>query len=229
MNSSDIKGVEFDGRNGLMMTLVGPRNSGKSTLMKNLVQNFFMKSKARGGVGIEEEYIYILCPTCQVTTDWDFLSSAKKIKNVSPQYATEMIQEQERLFEMYGEERVPQLLIIFDDCLDVDSSLIRFGSSIDALASRGRHYKINVMIASQRLKGVSITARNNSDYFIMFRPFAFREAEKFVQEFFSSRKRDAISDRIQSIWEEPYAFICIDNKCGAADKLKLRFGEAITL
>lgn len=188
---------------GFMMSLIGARRSGKSTLMKKLLNSKRMKKI------FNPKNIFIICPTLDLNDDYDEFPEARKYSKPDSSLIQDIMDEQLHNIKTYGKKRTPEVLIILDDC--ADSSIIRFGGIIDTLATRGRHFKINVMISSQRLSAVSRTARLNSDYFVIFSPYNFSEAEQFFEQYVAKQDRKVLIKKLQDIWDKPFSYVVVDN------------------
>lgn len=203
------------------MSFIGARRSGKSTLMKKLLKGE-MKGK------FKEENIFILCPTVDLNDDFDDFPKARKYVEPDPAVIQAIMDEQKHNIKTYGKKRTPEVLIIFDDC--ADNRIIAFGGILDTLATRGRHFKINVMVSSQRMSAISRTARLNSDYFIVFSPYNFSEAEQFFEQYIAKKDRKKLISKLQEIWDEPFTFVVVDNsERRQSQKLKVGFDEVIQI
>lgn len=200
--TSNPKPKVFKPLSGFMMTLVGARRSGKSTLIKKLLKGD-LKDR------FIEENIFIICPTIDLNDDFADFKFARKFAKPEPELIYDIMAEQKFNLKNYGKARTPEVLIIFDDC--ADNNILRFGSVMDTLAVRGRHFKINVMVSSQRLRAVSATARDNSDYFVFFSPYNMLELEKFIEEYVLKQDRRETMKKMEQVFEKPYEFIFVDN------------------
>lgn len=207
---------------GFFMTFVGARRSGKSTLIKKM-----LNSKDYLKDYFKEENIFIICPTLDLNDDYDNLSKARKFSTPDPQLLYDIMEEQKFNITSYGKKRTPEVLVIFDDC--ADNNILRFGGIIDTLAVRGRHFKINIMVSSQRMSAVSRTARLNSDFFIVFSPYNFSEIEQFIEQYVAKKDRKETIQKIQDVFEEPYAYIVVDNmERSPSKKLKIGFDKPLS-
>lgn len=205
---------------GFMMTLIGARRSGKSTLMRKIIKSPEFKKH------VKEENIFIICPTVELTGDYDELPKARLYPKPDKQIIKDIMDEQKYNITHYGKKRTPEVLIIFDDC--ATDNIIRFGGIFDDLGALGRHFKINVMVSSQRLSAVSRTVRINSDYFIMFSPYNFSEAEQFFEQYVAKQDRKQLIKQLQDIWDVPYSYVVVDNsEKSTHKKLKLGFNKPI--
>lgn len=215
---SELRDEEF--LPGFFMSFIGARRSGKSTLMKKLLANDFKER-------FEEENIFIFCPSIDLNDDFEGMEKARKFANPDENVITAIMDEQLHNIKTYGKGRTPEVLIIFDDC--ADNRIIQFGGAIDKLAVRGRHYKICVMVSTQRMSALSRTARLNSDYFLVFSPYNLSETEQFLEQYVLKQDRKRTMKALQQYWNDPFVFVMVDNSERAqSKKIKLGFNEILT-
>lgn len=217
-NNNNLRETPF--LNGFFMSLIGARRSGKSTLMKELLRKD-LKNRFR------EEDVFIFCPSIDLNDDFAELNKAHKYPVPDQAIIYAILEEQEHNIKTYGKDRTPEILIIFDDC--ADNKIIQFGGAIDKLAVRGRHYKICVIVSSQRMSALSRTARLNSDYFLVFSPYNLSETEQMLEQYVLKQDRKKYMKAFQEYWDEPFVFVLVDNsERSQKKKLKLGFNEVLT-
>lgn len=205
---------------GFFMAMIGARRSGKSTLMKTLLANDLKER-------FDEENIFIFCPSIDLNDDFEGLNKARKFSEPDEAVIYAIMDEQLHNIKTYGKKRTPEVLVIFDDC--ADNRIIQFGGAIDKLAVRGRHYKICVIVSSQRLSALSRTARLNSDYFLVFSPYNLSETEALLEQYVLKQDRKRYMKAFQEYWNTEYSYILVDNSERAQKKkIKLGFNEILT-
>ena len=135
------------------LTLVGKRASGKSELLRHLVEmtadNFYS--------------IFLICPTEKVNGFYDGLINPS---NIFDQYDEQWI---EQLMDKMGKENANKssnnsshvLLILDDICADINLSKSK---TIRQLFCRGRHLRISIIITAQYLFQIPPVLRCNSDF-----------------------------------------------------------------
>jgi hypothetical protein len=109
----------------------------------------------------------------------------------------------------------PNVLLILDDC--IDSGVFSFRGEVDTIAERGRHFNLSCIICSQRISSISRSIRINSDFFVIFVPYAARELEQFIEQFVFKQHRKEIMPMLMSIFDEEYEFIMLDNTLRSID------------
>lgn len=102
----------------------------------------------------------------------------------------------------------------------MDSGVLAFKGVVDKFAERGRHINASGIVSAQRISSVSRGIRTNSDYFIIFNPFAIGELEQFIEQFVPrSQRKDAMAEMME-IFSAKHEFVMIDNTEPALYKLK---------
>lgn len=219
-----------------VVTIVAPRRSGKSHLMKMILRTSFEDIY---------DHIILMCPSLSLNEDYDeFIDNSKYtfIDTVDAGIIDELFEKQsdcrkqvlkaqrakkdkkkkkkDILFENHeiemplhrdkeAEYVCPRTLVILDDV--VDSGVLRFGGAVDKIAERGRHMNISAFISAQRLSAVSRSVRLNSDYFIIFSPFSISEIEQFLENFVSKSMVKEMRSSLARLFEKKYEFLILDN------------------
>ena len=141
------------------ITIIAKRNSGKSFLLKHLLQ-YSIK------IG-EFDKIYCISPTERINRFYsDIIAQNCIFDSYSDEWILSLIDKMSKINE--GKTKQSQnpinCLLILDDCTsDVN---MHQAKGIKMLYTRGRHSFIAVCIISQNLKSVSPSIRNNSDYIL---------------------------------------------------------------
>jgi hypothetical protein len=184
------------------LSVIGPRRSGKSVLIKKLLKEN-LKNR------FKKNNVIIICPTMEFNNDYDDFKEAQKFSIIDNTLVSELIDEQSRLIKTYGKGRTPSVLLILDDC--ADSNLMSFRGIMDTIAIKGRHMKISCILTSQRLSAVSRTIRLNSDYMIIYSPYNISEVQQFLNEYCMKEYQKNLSNIMIDVFREPYQFIFINN------------------
>lgn len=200
------------------MVISAPRKSGKSYLIKTMLNH---------GLKNSFDHIIIICPSLDFNSDYDdfrkydhFFFKAKVQQNYIDDLFRDMAEAQKEVMRKqrqgnkkssYNEDevRMPSMLIIFDDC--IDSGVFNFRGGVDKIAERGRHINLSCIISSQRISAISRSIRINSDYFLIFVPYAAREMEQFVEQFVFKDHRKNMVTKLLDIFSTPYEFLLLDN------------------
>jgi hypothetical protein len=138
-----------------MTTLVAKRNSGKSFLLKGLVEQH------------KEEFhkIFVICPTETINGFYqrnDFISPECVFDDYNEEWVESLISSMTRLNKGKRSEKAKHMLVILDDL--VAGTNFHQSPSLKKLFVRGRHIFISVIITSQHLTSIPPVARTNSEY-----------------------------------------------------------------
>jgi hypothetical protein len=102
-----------------------------------------------------------------------------------------------------------KVLIVCDDC--VDSGILRYLTTIDRVAMRGRHAYVSLIAISQRITPISVNVRDNADFVILFTPSSVQEFESLVEKFIPRNHRKLIRSRLEEIFDVKYQMLVLDN------------------
>ena len=134
------------------ISIVAKRNSGKSYLLRYLVKKQSHKFNK----------IFVICPTDSINSFYSTITDKSCIFNeFNENWANQLI---EQLMQVNSDKNLEKkrVLLILDDCM----SDINFCKSkaMKTIYSRGRHFFLTIISASQYLKNLSPLCRSNSDY-----------------------------------------------------------------
>jgi hypothetical protein len=184
------------------MIVGGPSKSGKSNLIKNLLQdNYYLKI-------FHPESIFIFNPSIDLNDDYDHIDTPYKFNEFSNSKLLEIISKQEDVVKNFGKKRTKHLLIIMDDVFD--SPQFANSKVVQRLFMRARHCLISVICSGQKLSSVPRGARLNTNFLIVFRPSNLSELDFIVEEYLDKSIRKEGVEKMKSVFEEPYKFIVFD-------------------
>lgn len=191
----------------LFFTLIiaGPRGSGKSQLIRNLLLRPDMFKNV-----FKPEHIFIFCPSLDLNGDYDDVKAKWKFPFYSNDAVEKIMALQQGIIKKFGKRKAPPILLIFDDVLD--SGALSWHSLLETIFIRGRHLNISIIIVSQHINRISRTMRLNADYFAYFKPSNMSELDDFLKQFVDRRNRDAMYAELKRIFSIPHTFIFVDNK-----------------
>jgi hypothetical protein len=137
------------------VTLVAKRNSGKSFLLKWLVEEHKEDFKK----------IFVICPTESVNGFYQrngFISPECIFDDYNEEWVDSLIEKMSRANAGKTSDKAKHVLLILDDLVaDIN---FHNSPSLKKLFVRGRHVFISVIITSQHLNSIPPVARTNSDY-----------------------------------------------------------------
>jgi hypothetical protein len=203
----------LDVKDGFVCTLAAPRGSGKSHLIRTMLQSGFMK---------KFDHVVVMSPSLDLNDDYVDYIGLDKVTLISEISETiidqlftdhEACMKQVRHRERFEKElppiTCPYTLLILDDI--IDSNLVTFRGVVDKYAERGRHINLSLIVSSQRISAVSRSIRINSNYFIVFSPFSVAEMEQFLEQFVSRDQRSETRHILSDIFKKNYEFVLLDN------------------
>lgn len=144
-----------------LITLVGQSNSGKTTLLRSIINKLMSK-------GLFKTYVFSSTADIYRYTDYDF-ALPQNVRKISMESIERIITLQEQLIVRSATDKrinPKWICIVLDDFIgSVNSNLSKRGTEIiSRLAVSGRHYKTCLIILTQHLNKAPPVVRNQSSY-----------------------------------------------------------------
>ena len=183
-----------------VLTLVGPRSSGKSVVINNLV----LRDEMMRG---QFEQILIISPTIHSDSSSRYLIKEAGKENVYEAYSEDIIQELINSVKDKEKHERGMKLIILDDVI---GSISKYNSLVYNLTSKARHWSISMIISTQNLRELPPVCRNNTTNWAFFRSGNLKEIEKMMEELGSLGSKENCLALYNACVEEPHKFMYID-------------------
>jgi len=184
-----------------VLTLIGPRSSGKSVVINNLV----LRDEMLRGLF---EQVLIISPTIHSDSSSRYLIAEVGKENVYEAYAEDIIQGLIDSVKDKEKHERSMKLIILDDVI---GSIPKYNSLIYNLTSKARHWSISMIISSQNIRELPPVCRNNTTHWAFFRSGNLKEVEKMLEEMGSLGSKENCYQLYQHCVEEPHKFMYIDH------------------
>ena len=134
------------------ISIVAKRNSGKSYLLRYLVKKQAHKFKK----------IFVICPTDSINSFYITITDKSCIFNeFNENWANQLIDQLMQVNSDNNQDK-KRVLLILDDCM-TDINFCK-SKAMKTIYSRGRHFFLTIISASQYLKNLSPLCRSNSDF-----------------------------------------------------------------
>ena len=183
-----------------VMTLVGPRSSGKSVVINNMI----LRDEMLRGLF---ERILIISPTIHSDSSSRFLIAEAGKENVYEAYSEQIIQDLIDSVKDKEKHERSMKLVILDDVI---GSIPKYNSLVYNLTSKARHWSISMIISTQNLRELPPVCRNNTTNWAFFRSGNLKEIEKMMEEMGSLGSKDNCYALYQACVEEPHKFMYVD-------------------
>lgn len=192
------------GSNGecFVLTLVGPRSSGKSVVINNLI----LRDEMLRNIFKD---IVIISPTIHSDSSSRFLIHEVGKENVYEAYSEQIIQSIIDDVKDKDKSEREMKLIILDDVI---GSIPKYNSLVYNLTSKARHWSISMIISTQNLRELPPVCRNNTTNWCFFRSGNLKEVEKMLEEMGSLGSKDNCFNLYNYCVEEPHNFMYIDTE-----------------
>lgn len=196
----------FEVKPAKVFYIAGKRNSGKSYFTLQLLIN---KHLLKGAF----DEIIVINPTIKYDNKWSIINIPEE--NIYEEFSLELMEILDEYFqEEFQKDNKKNFLLILDDCLgSKDFKKMNDDSIFNKMIYIGRHYNLNMIILSQKFKGISSGIRSNIDYFISFDTYNDKEKTAIFEEFGIGNKKQ-FYEIWKNIFKEKYDKMIIDTANG---------------
>lgn len=196
-------------------SIIGASHSGKTNMLCNLFRKNFY------GKFWKKDNIFVFSPTVELDDKLkECIPSNNFYDEFNPEILQEIYDQQHGIKKTLGPGKMPDVLVILDDCLGTGA--FQRNSIITKYIHKTRHYKVSMIYTSQLLKGLGTNIRANSDVISIFRCTNFSEVDKILDETSDKQGRKRMRDILVKIFEIPYNFLHINYQ---VKDLKKRYTE----
>ncbi len=182
--------------------IVGPTGCGKTYMFTHVLKEYIKHGVFR------EQDIHLFCPTLFQKT-YEQFPNIHKYKVFSPDIVVSLHKASDNIRVKYGEDKVPNILIIYDDCFSSGSggnNAMRSNIAVE-MSTHGRHYNINQAMLTQHLNGLQKAIRENGAYMSMFRPRVMGAAQDFFTQMIEKDMREIVWKASKRVWAKKFAFV----------------------
>jgi hypothetical protein len=181
--------------------VIGPRHSGKSVLLWNLLQ----KKKGMYGSVFHQDNIILYTPT----KDKDPTLSSLKIHNMygpptDVEWLIDGIRKQQQDFSEVDD--MTGVLMVFDDITQIRNAW----KPLEMLSYVGRHDHIHVMYVSHKMSSIPRGIRTQTQQWIIFKPHEESEFQWVLDMFSKKSNREEWQAALEKAWSIPHNFIYIN-------------------
>ena len=164
---------------GSLILLVGTTNSGKTTLINNLLLNSNFWGRRKGSVMGAFENVYLFSPSLYLDDSTRFLVENFDCKTDYNEIDKTINGIRTAQLSLPKEKR-PRLMMVLDDGV----GLIERNSNVNFLATRYRHFNLNMIMSVQSFRACSPVMRVNANYLVLMNGIMnTKELEKIEEEY----------------------------------------------
>ena len=199
---------------GFLLLLLGSVNSGKSTIIANLLLNRNMyggkESAFDGGV-------YVFSPSIELDDTMRYVREQfETYSEYKPEYL-KLIKDRQMEYE---KKKMPKICIVADDAVGF------LPRSFFSFCTKYRHINSNLIVSVQNFRSLMPTARSNANHVIIMNGMVNeKEWEKILEEYDSIYK-GTLTYLYKTSAKEPYSFLYLKLRTNPAEMYK-NFGEKI--
>jgi hypothetical protein len=183
------------------LLVIGPSRSGKTNVVLNLLVKWY--SKAFDEIFLFSESAY------EPSSGWMLMMEKEIIdeRNVvsSHKHLDKGI---ETIIELQKDDTTKerQVLVILDDI----AKEAKNSKNLEALYSRGRHFRISTIVLSQKFKDVAPANRNNANAVIVYRPQQKLELDSIAEAFAGLMPYEEFKQMLKDVTSEKFSFLFIN-------------------
>jgi hypothetical protein len=185
------------------LLIFSPSHSGKSNLIKNII--------TRPEFGYNTYYksnIFIFSQTIHLDSIWTDLKLPKT--HMHDEYSDALITN----IMHYSKKSDQGVLLILDDMITADTAINQKKSNLlKQLFFQGRHYKVSLILVSQKLKEIPASMRVNASHLICFNLNNRKEEKDFLEE--NSGIKDIVT-KYKTATSARYNFLYLDKTTNKA-------------
>jgi len=212
---------------------LAPSGCGKTTTLISMLLGPY-KSIYKG--------LYVFSPSVEIDSAWD---PVRNFVKGMEQHGLFSEWDEKALMRILDEQRakvkelkatktrkpLPQVLVIIDDFADRHDIMHNAGNCLTSLMIRGRHFGVSTWLSSQKLSAISLVARVNFQFMLVWRLRNYKEIECLMEELSALYPKQtlhdmyeaAITDKDHSFW---YVLLTAKKK---EDMFFVRFEEKLIL
>lgn len=188
-------------RSPFIMTVTGPKRTGKTTFIRDLVKQNLSK---------EFRYIIVMSATCDLSGDFDFVKEipAARYSIVDSSFTDKCAAILEKLEAKQRNGMQQKTLLILDDL--ATDPILNPKSILDSYCIRHRHVGLSIIVVGHALRGtcgLPKALRSQIDYNIIFNPASMTEMETILKEALMNNDLREAKNKIKEVFSVPYNFI----------------------
>lgn len=192
------------------LAIVGPRKSGKSVVIRNLLDT---RNYGSYGSAFKSSNIIFYSPTME----FDKTITSLGLKHVygptmPPAALIQNVKEQQETYR--AQDDMADVLVVFEDCTNTRDAW----TVLTDLGYTGRHFGIHSIAVAHKLTSIPRGNRTQLQQWFLFKPHEESEREWILYMFSRLPTRKIWQVALARAWEEEYNFIYIDfERKGMAD------------
>ena len=187
-----------------IMSVVGPKRTGKTTFIKNLLKDHLLQ---------HFKYVIIFSPTAELSGDFDEIANDKRSTFIKKTKTEDFGNCAKSLFERLetlklDDGQAPNTLLLLDDC--GTDPILNANSMLDKYSIRHRHAGLSILAVGHSLRGtcgLPKALRQQVDVAVFFNPSSMSEMEAILKEVLFSQHLKAAKQKAVEVFGQPYNYI----------------------
>tara|TARA_R110002012_G_scaffold316436_1_gene531397 strand:+ start:19364 stop:20188 length:825 start_codon:yes stop_codon:yes gene_type:complete len=179
---------------GSLMLLIGSQNSGKTTIINNLL----LSKHFWGGKESAFDAVYIFSPSIDLDDSCRFL---REHFECYTEYKDEYLEEIKNRQKLYDKDKMPKIMIVADD----SSGLL--SRKFFHFLTRFRHYNANVILSIQNFKSLMPIARSNANAVILMNGVVNEKELEKINDEYGAQMKNTLLYMYANYANKPYSFL----------------------
>lgn len=181
--------------------IIGPRHSGKSVLLYNLLSN----GSGMYGASFKKKNIVTYAPTKDKDPTLKQLNLPHMYGPPLPvPYLVDHVRSTQQAY--MEADNMTGVLLVFDDATKLKNAW----PAIEELSYTGRHDHIHTLYVAHKLSSVPRGVRTQTQQWIIFKPHEESEKQWVLESFATKKQYDLWHHVFQRAWAVPHNFVYID-------------------
>lgn len=201
--------------------IAAPRGSGKSNLILNLFRKEFYKNI------FPPENVILISPSLDMDDMMEKIPADHRFKKYDPEIIQQLIEEQIRIKNEFGKNKMPHILIIFDDNITEDTFKPR--GVLETIGFRMRHFNISAIFTTQKYSALSRGIRLNCQQTTFFEPMNNSEIDHILMEHSDRYNRSDFLTMFKYATNDEFSFLHIDYTKPKGKRFQKNFTEYLNI
>ena len=202
--------MDFELKLPANIIVAGASGSGKTTFIKKVL---LPKIKP------QYDKLIICSSTLSINHDFDNYKEDNdkiyKVEDDIEECVMEVIDRQKEFYKMYNsgflkEKQIPRIVILLDDLCN--SRIFSPNGFLTKWSIKTRHYKISLIITTQRIAAIGRQLRCNSAVMVLFSVMSFTELERMMMECVSKKYHKKMQEVLLDIYSKDYNYLISNNR-----------------
>jgi len=205
---------QIDRNKGFLTLLLGSVNSGKSTLIANLLHN---KNMYGGKESAFDGGVFVFSPSIEMDDTMRFVREHFETYSEYSEKHLQMIKDRQM---EYGKGKMPKICVVADDAVGF------LPRSFFTFCTKYRHINANVILSVQNFRSLLPTARSNANHVIIMNGCCNENEWDKILEEYDGIYKGTLTYMYKTFAKDPYSFLYLKLRTNPAE-MYLNFSQKL--